>query len=91
VHTSRAHPHEPQRVDRPSPPAEEVEVECDLCARKFPTKNGMLIHRSRQHVIERTCEQEGCDTVLSRFNQNRWCAAHEHLHAPGTIGRAAGA
>lgn len=43
--------------------------------------------RPRTVERERTCREEGCDTVLSRYNQGDACSVHAPVRFPRVRGR----
>ena len=36
--------------------------------------------------LGRKCEEEGCETILSRYNRKRVCFAHQYLRVPRNSG-----
>lgn len=43
----------------------------------------------RQHDTDRRCEDDGCDTLLSRYNKRTYCYAHAPTRFPRLRGRVA--
>lgn len=41
----------------------------------------------RQHDADRRCEQDGCATLLSRYNKRSYCYAHAPTRFPRLRGR----
>ena len=42
---------------------------------------------SRSFGRDRVCREDGCRTVLSIYNNGRYCAQHEPMSVPRTRGR----
>jgi hypothetical protein len=42
---------------------------------------------SRSFAKGRVCKEQGCDTILSMYNQDKFCAQHAPLTVPRTRGR----
>lgn len=63
---------------RAAPPFPVEMIKCPECDREF-VPSGLKVHQARAHPPERRCAEEGCGTILSRYNKGNRCGQHEGL------------